>query len=501
MRLSRILLGHLHQESHSFNPIVMDRNNFAIAFRDDAISFCRGTNTVAGGVIDAANAARVAVSMPCAMHADSGGRVDHSVYVEFRSMMERAAREGGYDAIVLSLHGAMMTTELDDPEADLVRVLRSIAGEAMVLTCGLDLHAHVTEHTVRPCDFITAYRTNPHSDMHETGARLFRCTRDIVEQRFEPVCAYVHFPMLTLGRDRTDDYPLEGIIREARRAEQAGRVADVSIFTVQQFLDVPDMGQTILAYGNGSHEDALAVAMSVASQLWEKRAEMIATYLSLDEIISIAIEPERTRPVIVGDQGDRVVAGGTGDSPFILAHLIKHAPTLRALIPITDPDAVRKMAGLDVGSTVSVPVGGKLSGSYQPSILEAILVSRGDNADYLLQGPHGRGLKARTGPYAVLRRKGLHIVLTERPSSYVDPQNFIAFGLEPADQQLVVSRSGYHFTLNFAPIGDCLIADTPGITAYRPAELPFSVARPFYPVDDIPFEPATLVRKRATAHR
>lgn len=33
MKLSRILIGHLHQESHSFNPVVMDRTHFSLLLR------------------------------------------------------------------------------------------------------------------------------------------------------------------------------------------------------------------------------------------------------------------------------------------------------------------------------------------------------------------------------------------------------------------------------------------------------------------------------------
>ncbi|RWP56683.1 MAG: M81 family peptidase [Mesorhizobium sp.] len=412
-------------------------------------------------------------------------------------MMEQAPREEEYDAIILSLHGAMMTAELDDPEGALMTRLRSVVGNDVVITCGFDLHAHVTDKTLSPCDFITAYRTNPHGDMGVTGARLFHRTKDIFEGRFEPICAYVHFPMLTLGRDRTDEYPLEDIMSEARRAEEQGHAVDVSIFTVQQFLDVPNMGQTVLAYGNGSHEEALAAAKDIAALLWEAREDMIATYPTLAETIVDATQPTRSRPVIVGDQGDRVAAGGAGDSTFILSHLLE-TPHLRALIPITDPDAVHVLAFAQIGSSVKIRVGGKLSGSFEPLRLEAVLISRGEDANYVQQGPNGGGLRASTGPYAVLRHRNLHVILTERPSAYIDPQNFAAFGLLPSEQQPIVTRSGYHFTLNFASTGDCVTINTPGITAYRPEELPFSVARPFYPIDDIQFEPATAIRARAS---
>jgi microcystin degradation protein MlrC len=69
-------------------------------------------------------------------------------------------------------------------------------------------------------------------------------------------------------------------------------------------------------------------------------------------------------------------------------------------------------------------------------------------------------------------------------------------GIEPTDTSVVVVRSGYHFSLNFSSIGPCITVDTPGLTSYRVAELPFNLARPFYPLDDIGFLPTARVRRR-----
>ena len=88
------------------------------------------------------------------------------------------------------------------------------------------------------------------------------------------------------------------------------------------------------------------------------------------------------------------------------------------------------------------------------------------------------------------------MVLTALPYSYIDPEYFRAMGVEPREQHVVVTRSGYHFTLNYAAIGECITVDTPGMSSYRVAELPFTVARPFYPLDDLDIVPQVRLRRR-----
>ena len=73
--------------------------------------------------------------------------------------------------------------------------------------------------------------------------------------------------------------------------------------------------------------------------------------------------------------------------------------------------------------------------------------------------------------------------------------------VDPATRQVVVTRSGYHFTLNYASVGETITVDTPGITSYHVEALPWTLARPFHPVDRVDFHPtaARHGRRHATA--
>lgn len=497
MRRKRILAGGIAQESHSFNPVPTDRSRFNIQFGAAAIASARGTNSLLGGILDAAERGGAEVVVPTLFRAQSGGPVDDAVFAEMRDMMCEAARRGDYDAIVLPLHGGMLTPTLHDPEGALMAALRAITGPDLPMTVAFDLHAHVTPQILQTCDLLAGYLTNPHGDQGNTGRRACRAALDILAGTLRPVLSAVHVPMLTLGNDRTDEEPLQGLHARARAAVQAGLAYDVSIFNAQQFLDVPGLGQWVLAYGHGPDARRDALALELAQSLWDQRRALIGTYPSLEECLDRA-ERGTARPLILGDQGDRVAGGGPGDSTYVLRALLARPALPPAVVPLTEPEAVAACHEAGQGARVTLTIGGRHSKVAPPVTVTGEVVGLGREAQVTYDGPADAGYKAQLGAYAVLAVGSLRILLTDQPYSYLDPDYFRAMGVDPAQMGVVITRSGYHFTLNFAAIGKCITVDTPGITSYRVQELPFTVARPFFPLDEPAFTPKLATHRSRT---
>ncbi|WP_043829996.1 M81 family metallopeptidase [Muricoccus aerilatus] len=486
MAKRRILAGGIAQESHSFNPVPTGRSWFNIRAGAEAVEAARGSNSVLGGIVDAAGENGAEVIVPVIFRAQSGGPVEEAVFAEMRDRMCEAARRGDFDAIVLPLHGGMLTPSLEDPEGALMVALREIVGTEVPLTAGFDLHAHVTPAILARCDLLAGYLTNPHGDQGSTGRRAFRAALDMLDRRLRPALAAVHLPMLTLGNDRTDEEPLLSLHARARAAVEAGAAYDVSIFNAQQFLDVHGLGQWVLAYGNGTAPDDLA--LELAGTLWDRRRELIGTYPSLDEYLNRAARGTE-RPLILGDQGDRVAGGSPGDGTYVLRALLARDDLPPSAVPVADAEAAGACQAAGPGATVTLTVGGRYSTVSPPVTVTGEIVSAGNSAEVVYDGPADAGYRARLGGYAVLRVGKVHLVLTDQPYSYLDPGYFRAMGVDPARMGIVITRSGYHFTLNYAAIGECVTVDTPGMTSYRVGELPFAKARPFFPLDDVDFTP------------
>ena len=491
MAKRRILAGGIAQESHSFNPVPTGRSWFNIRAGREAVEGARGSNSVLGGIVDAAEASGAEIVVPVLFRAQSGGPVEEAVFADMRDIMCDAARRGDFDAIVLPLHGGMLTPSLEDPEGALMTALRAIVGDAVPMTAGFDLHAHVTPEILARCDLLAGYLTNPHADQGRTGQRATRAALDMLEGRLRPALAAVHLPMLTLGHDRTDEEPLLSLHRRAREAVERGTAYDVSIFNAQQFLDVRGLGQWVLAYGNGTPPDDLA--LDLAQELWDRRRELVGTYPSLEEQLDRAARGT-ARPLILGDQGDRVAGGSPGDGTHVLRALLARDDLPASAVPVVDAEAVQACLAAGPGRGVTLTVGGRFSTVAPPAEVTGVVVAAGTSAEVVYDGPADAGYRAALGAYAVLRAGKVHVVLTDQPYSYLDPGYFRAMGVDPAQLGIVVTRSGYHFTLNYAAIGECVTVDTPGMTSYRVAELPFTVARPFFPLDDLEVTPRLHAR-------
>ncbi|ESY90350.1 M81 family metallopeptidase [Mesorhizobium sp. LNHC229A00] len=488
----RVLAGGIAQESHSFNPIVTRRERFTIVEGQAAIDRNRGANSTFGGVIDAAIEAGVDLIVPTLFRAQSGGPVEDRVFEEVSDVLVDAAKSGNFDAIVLPLHGGMLTESLADPEGVLVGRLRAIVGRDVPITAAFDLHAHVTEGTLEPLDFLSSYLTNPHEDQSATAKRAFRAAMGILNGTFNPALAATFLPVLTLGNDTTFSGPLAKIHAHAREAVKQGRAWDVSIFNSQQFLDVPGMGQAVLAYGNGEIDEAQKVADEIMEMIWNYRDDLVEKYPDLANELKKIEGSDRS--IVIGDQGDRVAAGGPGDSTYILNHLLANNIDVETYFPIYDPDAVETCDRAGAGNEIVLKFGGNYS-TQSPSVtVKGKVISIGKNVPVVYDGPSDGGTRTYIEKYAVFEIGNIKVLLTSQPYAYIDPDYFRAAGLDPENAKIIVTRSGYHFQLNFAKIGRVVTVDTPGMTSYSIAQFPWRHARPFYPLDRIEYKPRQYVQ-------
>src|SRR6185295_1722899 len=102
---------------------------------------------------------------------------------------------GGGDAILLDLHGAMVTRSFDDGEGELLRRIRAVA-PATPLAVALDLHGNITQPMIDHADILVGFKTYPHIDMYETGAHAARLLFAWVDGASRPALARVQLPLL-----------------------------------------------------------------------------------------------------------------------------------------------------------------------------------------------------------------------------------------------------------------------------------------------------------------
>ncbi|WP_422368699.1 aminotransferase class III-fold pyridoxal phosphate-dependent enzyme [Pelagibius sp.] len=479
--MTRIFAAELFHEGHSFSALKTDREAFATVSGNALIQKVRESSSILGGAVRRLEAAGAAVVPGLSAVAPPGGAVRDEVYDAQKERILAMASEAEADAVFLSLHGAMLTESLADPEGDLLSALRRALGARVPIAVALDLHAHLTPLMLEQADICLACKENPHLDFPVAGANAADLLLAMLQDRIRPVTAAVWLPLVIGAQMDTGSGPLRELHDLRRSLAKRYGLLDISIYNTTAYLDAQGAGQCVTAIANGDAAAASEAAHQVAKAFWERREAFASDRPALVEVVADhLVNPRPRRPLIVGDQGDRVLAGAPGDDPVAIATLATQWPELRVLAPVTDPKAVGRARALGVGNTFVGDVGALYSASAQALTRRWTVAQLGDGR-FVQKGPFFAGETAEMGPSAVLTAGPLTILATSRPGMTQDTNAFLHLGLRFEDYDVVLVKSGFHFRLSFQDVGPCVVADTPGLTNYAPGRFAYAHRRPVYP--------------------
>jgi microcystin degradation protein MlrC len=481
MPATRVLVGQVWLESHSFNPIPTRAEDFALERGAELLAANRAAGSALGGILRAGDAAGVAWVPTVAARARPGGPAEEDF---FAGLLETMLAAGPVDAVCLELHGAMVSTAREDCEGELLAALRAKLGPEVPIAAALDLHAQVTPAMVAASDVLVAYKTNPHADMAETGAKAFALLQQILETGRRPARALCNLPFLTRGNDETATGPLAELHARARMlCETTEGMHDLSICNVNPFLDVDPLGQSVLATAD-TEAAAEAAAREIGRALWDRRDAFVQDLPDMAEALRRVRDEPQARPFVLGDQGDRVLAGAPGDATALPRLALEAFPELRLAVPLYDPAAAEACFAAGLDADVALAVGGHVSPGQTPLQVRGQVRALGPGR-YVHRGAYMTGVPVELGRTAVLQAGKLALLLTSRAPFVQDPAAFEDHGLPLSEFDALVVKSGYHYKLAFGTEATPMTVDTPGLGAYRPHELPFRRGRPLHPLDSV----------------
>ncbi len=379
------------------------------------------------------------------------------------------------DAVYLDLHGAMVTEAHDDGEGELLRRVREVVGPRAPIVVSLDLHANMTEAMFRQANLLVAYRTYPHIDMAETGARAAFFLKRLADGEALPEAAWRRLPyLIPLQAQSTDLFPANDIYRVVARSE-GGDVVSASFTPGFPAADFDGCSPVVWAHGRSRAAAEAAVARLEARVLaaegdWDARV--------LDAVDAVRqaqrIAATARRPVVIADTQDNPGAGGDSDTMGMVRALLECRAERAAAGLIVDASAARAAHEVGVGRTLNIALGGK-SGIAGDSPLELPwLVESLADGRVAATGPFYRGMTLRLGPSACLSHQGVRVVVASYKTQLADQAMYRYVGIEPTEQAILVNKSSVHFRADFAPIAEAiLVAKAPGPMAADPADLPW----------------------------
>ncbi|RKT22799.1 microcystin degradation protein MlrC [Paraburkholderia sp. RAU2J] len=482
----KILIAGFQHETNTFAPTKASYRSFVqgegfppLARGTDVMAL-REVNVPIGGFIKAAQTNGHDPIPAIWAGASASAHVTTDAFERIGGEILDAVAKGGFDAIYLDLHGAMVTEQFDDGEGELLERVRRIVGDRMPVVVSLDLHANVTARMVEHASALVAYRTYPHVDMAETGERAARILEQLVAEGRPLHCALRRAPFLipvngmcTLVAPASDMYGMLAAL-------EANDVVSVSFAPGFPAADFPECGPTVWAY-SFSRDEANRAADALVSKLVGDEAQWDVPFLSPDEAAqeAIAVSRAATKPVIIADTQDNPGVGGDSNTMGMVRALLRNGATDAAVGVIWDAEAAAAAHRAGVGARISVALGGR-SGVPGDAPLEAVFeVEHVSDGRFRFDGPMLNGMQGELGQVACLRIDGVRIAVSAIKMQVFDRNLFRVAGIEPEQMKILVLKSSVHFRADFEAIADTIfVAKAPGPMAADPVDLPWERLHP-----------------------
>ena len=484
----RIAVGCIGHETNTFSPVATTIDNFKKGsyHRGDAIiAAFRGTRTITGGFLDVAEQLNLqpvpllwTFATPSGMVADTAYQTLKS---EFLALLQNA---GELDGILLDLHGAMVTDELEDVEGDLIQAVREVVGETWIVTT-LDLHANITAKMADFSDVIIGFDTYPHIDCYERGFEAGQLLFGMNAGKIRPTMAYRQLPLLTAPPAQcTMKVPMTDVVAALHALETESGVVTATLSMGFPFADITDAGVSILVTTNGNMALAEAYADEFASDIWEMRTAFTFNLHSVESAIELANQTDG-KPIVLADGADNPGGGGPCDGTTILQKFIEADVQDAVIAVIADPESVAQAVAAGVGNRVQLNVGGKTDTQHGAPVALTGDVKTLSDGKFTLKGPMGRGTAGNMGRTAVIQVGGVEIILTERRIQPYDAEVLRSVGIEPQTRKLIALKSAVHFRADYTPIAHQILdVDTPGVHSPNLFNYDYQkLRRPIYPLD------------------
>jgi len=421
---------------------------------------------------------------------EAGGPLDHGFFeTAMQEIRTRLLAAGPLDAVYISNHGAMITTQNADPDGEIFQAVRDIVGPLVPVVATLDLHGNVSDRMVRLADVIVAYQTNPHVDMLERGRDAALLLQELWAG-MKPEVAFIRLPLVpptvTL---LTETGPYADIMAYGQ-ALVGGDIANVSVLGGFAYSDTPKNGMAIIVTARVANGSAQDVANKIARMAWAEHLRFVPRLTPLqeavDRVAQVAENPNLSA-VILADVADNPGGGGNGNTMWILQAL--HARGVSGVIAgvINDPNLAAEAHRLGQNARFRAVFNRVPPDEFSQRFEADARVVAIHDGDCVGRRGFYAGRRMNLGASALLDLGGIQVVVISIRTQCADPIFLEMMGLNIAKARAVVVKSRGHFRAGFdeffAP-AQVIEVDAPGLTSPVLTRFDFkNMPRPVFPID------------------
>ncbi|HYM72185.1 MAG TPA: M81 family metallopeptidase [Stellaceae bacterium] len=497
----RLLIAMMKHETNTFSPVPTplerfgpghDKSGPGPLYGEGAIRAFRGTGSGLGAYLDIAAREKAEVELPIAAGASPSRPVENAAYAHIADAICDAVAKGGFDGILLDLHGAMVTESYEDGEGELLRRIRAIDATTPIAVA-YDMHANLYDAMIDNATVVAGYRTYPHVDTYDTARRAGDILIRAIRGEVAPVIAWGNVPMLPhVMRQGSDDHPNREL--QARCAAMTGEGAlAASVFTGFPHADIANAGLSAVVVTDGNRALASRLRDELLDRAWGHREAFVYKIEPLEAALGRAkampAPLPNEGPIVLLDHYDNCASGGTMDTTLVLGEILKAELDNVAAFAIYDPEAVQQAIAAGIGAEVTLSVGGKLKmpqipGESPPLSLtgtvKTIAAGRFRN-----KGPMGRGVTTDMGPSVVIDTGRVEVALISRHVEPSDLNCFFSLGIDPMQKRYVMLKSRVHWRAGLGAMAKAVVdCAGMGVCTSDYGQLTFAkVRRPIYPLD------------------
>jgi len=392
----------------------------------------------------------------------------------------RAALATGLDAVYLDLHGAAVAEHADDAEGELLARVRSLIGPDLPLVASLDLHGNITARMFELSDAMVAYRTYPHIDMADTGARAAALLEQRVAMGRRQAVAVRRLPyLIPLNAQSTWTEPAQGLYHRMGEIETR-YAASLSFCMGFPAADFAECSPVLWA-----HADTEALAHAAADAFF---AEVSPPGQWRTEVLNasdctaraLALASEASAPVVIADTEDNPGAGGDSNTTGLLHAFIAQGagrahPEKVAFGLMYDPDTALAAHAAGTGAVIERAIGRSVpiySGMSPPPLAGRFRVRQLSDGRTTLAGPMMTGAPVNLGPSACLEIDGVLIAVVSGKTQLLDRVLLGMVGIDAQAMRIIGVKSSNHFRADFTPIAShVLVCKSGAPMAADPADL------------------------------
>jgi len=393
------------------------------------------------------------------------------------------------DAVYIASHGAMTTTESDDPDGDEFKMVREIVGPNIPIVATLDLHANVSQRMLDNTDTLISYRRDPHVDKYEIGQEAAQILRELLGG-VRPIVSNIRMPIVPPNVSLfTDAGPYAEMIQYGQE-NASDDILNVSIVGGFAFSDTAANGLHIIVTARSDADASERLCRELAEMAWENRDRFIWDLTDMDEAMERAVqagENPDSPAILLSDVADNIGGGGPGNTLWLLEGLYGSGANGVLFAGFIDPDLSARAHDEGIGAEFDAVFQGDDWQRADPTFRAPVKVLALHEGTFVGRRGIIVGRTVNIGKACLLQVGALQVIVQSRPLGCHDPRHIEIFGLNVGDIRTLVVKVRSSMPAGFSEyikFKNMFFVDANGRTSPVLTKYPWkNLPRPVLPID------------------